>query len=251
MPNIKATISSHNKKILRAAGGGASQYGEGCNCQGARKTSCPLQGNCKKKSLVYRAEVKEVESSNTMYYLGLTGGMFKDRWRNHKSSFNLPSREHETSLSTHIWDLKRRGINFDIQWSIVEHAPMYTPESKTCHLCTAEKTHIARAPADKYLNSRSELMSKCRHRDKYLLTNVAGSYQHLPGAPAEQEQRGHIQQEQGQDQETVPEVTRVSTPPGQGSTSEPVRPGPSLRRMTSSPSQRPATRSMRLLKDPG
>ena len=46
-----------------------------------------------------------------------------------------------------------------------------TKDSKKYHLCIMERTLIARQDQDKALNKRREVMSKCRHKDKHLLTN--------------------------------------------------------------------------------
>ena len=47
--------------------------------------------------------------------------------------------------------------------------PPYNPATKRCNLCLAEKYHIMKAPRTITLNKRSELISKCRHKDKYKL----------------------------------------------------------------------------------
>ena len=41
-----------------------------------------------------------------------------------------------------------------------------------CNLCIAEKYYIICHPKEASLNKRTELISKCRHRDKFLLRNV-------------------------------------------------------------------------------
>ena len=46
------------------------------------------------------------------------------------------------TLSTHIWKLKKRKIEYDIKWRIVKQAPVYSKESGGCQLCLEEKTFI-------------------------------------------------------------------------------------------------------------
>ena len=59
-----------------------------------------------------------------------------------------------------------------IKWSIIKTAPAYNNISKRCTLCLQEKLHIIEFPDQKnLLNRRSELVSKCRHTNKYLLKN--------------------------------------------------------------------------------
>ena len=49
----------------------------------------------------------------------------------------------------------------------------YNRVSKTCDLCLNEKLEILNfKDRDKLLNKRSELISKCRHFNKYLLKNM-------------------------------------------------------------------------------
>ncbi|KAJ8040081.1 hypothetical protein HOLleu_14275 [Holothuria leucospilota] len=56
-----------------------------CNCRG--KDSCPLVGKCLTTALVYKATVSGcgVEPKT---YIGISGGPFKQRYYNHRKSFN-------------------------------------------------------------------------------------------------------------------------------------------------------------------
>ena len=59
-----------------------------------------------------------------------------------------------------------------LKWSIVKSAPSYSNISKKCFLCLHEKLEIVNfEDQDHLLNKRSELISKCRHANKYLLCN--------------------------------------------------------------------------------
>ena len=77
--------------------------------------------------------------------------------------------ENSTELSKFVWSLKRSGTDFDVQWSICEKAKACNGASKRCGLCLAEKYHIAMADRQTALNSTTELVSKCRHRNKFAL----------------------------------------------------------------------------------
>ena len=58
-------------------------------------------------------------------------------------------------------------------WSIAAKAKSYHPLAGKCGLCTKEKTLIAANMDDnKCLNIRNELMAKCRHRRRWLLSSV-------------------------------------------------------------------------------
>ena len=59
-----------------------------------------------------------------------------------------------------------------LKWSIVKSVPSYSNISKKCLLCLRDKLEIANfEDQDHLLNKLSELISKCRHVNKYLLRN--------------------------------------------------------------------------------
>ena len=97
---------------------------------------------------------------------------FKERYRNHTLSFKHQRYQHNTNLSSYVWSLKAENKPFNIQWSIAGKAPSYNPSMKCCKLCLLEKTLIMKSNDQVQLNKRSELMSKCRHRAKFLLSNT-------------------------------------------------------------------------------
>ena len=55
--------------------------------------------------------------------------------------------------------------------SIASLARPDSRDTKKCQLCNMEKTLIACQDQEKALNRRGELMTRCRHRDKHILTN--------------------------------------------------------------------------------
>ena len=134
MQSMNSFISGHNKKILSPS---PEVELEGCNCT---VLTCMLDGQCKTKNMVYRAMVNSSEGEKE--YIGQTKNAFKQRWKNHNSDHNLEHREISTSLSRYIWKLKRKTIDYDIDWSIVQLAVPYKRETKRCELCLTEKTLI-------------------------------------------------------------------------------------------------------------
>ena len=96
---------------------------------------------------------------------------FKERYGVHKSSFTHQRYKESTGLSSFIWKIKERNLPYRLTFSVVTLAPAYTKESKFCFLCLAEKTSILFSDHFSSLNKRSELMGKCRHRQKQLLLN--------------------------------------------------------------------------------
>ena len=168
MPNVKNKISTHNSKLLRVEDN-LQEDVPACNCRGQ---TCPLDGNClSAKSIVYKATVVD-QNQNTETYTGLTKNTFKERYYGHSASFRRRKKEHETTLSTYIWELKDVGTNYDISWSVIEKAREFNPTTRKCTLCLKEKYHILFQPDGASLNKRSELYSTCRHRLSKLLANA-------------------------------------------------------------------------------
>ena len=166
MPNVSSIISSHNKKVLN--GKTVDQSEKTCNCQ--KKNLCPLNGNCLDSQLIYQCNVRKNENENGMYYIGLTGNTFKDRWNGHNYTFRHEEKENSTELSKHIWEFQRQEIAPKLSWEVIDHARPYANGSKKCDLCLTEKYHIITSELP-LLNKRSELVSKCRHINKYILDN--------------------------------------------------------------------------------
>ena len=183
MPNMKSLISGHNKKVIIGQEV-ADKIERGCNCR-VGVDRCPLAGKCLTKSLVYKAEVASMDGSKE--YLGQASNTFKLRFNGHTDSFRNEGKQKDTTLSHHIWKLKRREVEYDVKWSIASLARPYSRETKSCQLCNMEKTLIARQDPTNGLNRRLELMTRCRHRDKHLLTNWVTEYHHQQEADLQEQ----------------------------------------------------------------
>ena len=168
MDNMERIIKQHNNKVLSTP---AARPKSGCNCR--KKDQCPLSNNCLTPSLIYRAHVKTDTDSTGKSYIGLTEGPFKQRYNNHTLSFRDRKRENSTELSKYVWKLKDEHTSYKIHWSILAKAAAYNNKTKRCNLCLTEKLHIIRADTSTLLNKRSELISKCRHENKFLLKNLS------------------------------------------------------------------------------
>lgn len=165
LPNMSSVISSHNKKILTTD---TTPNDISCNCR--RKESCPLKGKCRDKHVIYLCNVKSSESDPGVNYIGLTENTFKERWYQHKNTFKYEHKANSTELSKYVWSLQSINIAPILEWEIIDHARPYTNGRKTCNLCLTEKFHIITSNL-KLLNKRSELVSTCRHVNKFLLKN--------------------------------------------------------------------------------
>ena len=189
MPSMKQVITGHNKRILTNTG--REEVG-GCNCRGG-VGKCPLGGRCLTQTLVYRAVVSSLEGQKE--YLGQTACTFKTRFTNHKASFQHQKKETSTTLSMYVWDLKRRGVEYDIKWTEAALARPYKRETKTCQLCTTEKLMISNQDPAIGLNKRREVMSRCRHVEAHLLNNWT-SHHHPPLAVCGQAEEHHLGNQQ-------------------------------------------------------
>ena len=169
MPIMAQAISRHNKTVLKDTSVNTQQAG--CNCvDGPGK--CPVQGNCKAKAVVYSACIKETQSGKVETYAGLTSRAFKTRFNEHNRNMNNPADRTKSKLSAHTWDLKDKGIDYDIKWKLLDRAPTYNPTTKKCRLCLKEKFYIMYHSGGSTLNKRNEVFNTCRHRTQNLLTNV-------------------------------------------------------------------------------
>ena len=164
MKNISNIIKQHNATVLATS----TTPKRLCNCR--NKDTCPLDGCCLKQCFIYKAEV-HVDNNYKIYYDAVEGD-FKFRYNNHTNSFRNRYYEHATELSEHIWKLKDLEKTFVLKWSIAAYASPYRCGTRRCDLCITEKYIIARADQKRLLNKRTEFISKCRHRNKFLLRNV-------------------------------------------------------------------------------
>ena len=166
MPNMSSIIKNHNKKILN----NNTTPKNGCNCR--QKDQCPLDNNCLITSVIYKANVTTDKDNTGKNYIGLTEGTFKQRYTQHNLTFRNRKYANSTELAKHIWKLKDNKENYKINWSIISSASAYNNISKRCNLCITEKLHIIKADKARNLNKRTELISKCRHENKYFLANI-------------------------------------------------------------------------------
>ena len=111
------------------------------------------------------------EDTTGKNYIGVTEGTFKQRFTQHKLSFKNKKYSNSTELSKYIWQLKDNETDYRVQWTIITAAQPYNNISKRCDLCTSEKLYIINGHNNNPLNKRSELISKCRHKNKYYLMN--------------------------------------------------------------------------------
>ena len=87
MPNMKAIITGHNKKLLEKE---SSQQPKPCNCK--NKNFCPLKGSCRQQSVIYQADTSHGNTIES--YIGCSETEFKSRYYNHIQSFKNIKKRH-------------------------------------------------------------------------------------------------------------------------------------------------------------
>ena len=167
MPNIRASINAHNKSILEDKV--ELTPGE-CNCR--EPEECPMPGECTTPNLLYEATIKSnLPRYGFRLYKGISEPPWKDRYGNHKKSFNNQKYKNETCLSKEVWRVKSLGGTTSITWRPIKQYRGYNPTTGKCALCISEKLEILEHRGPNLLNKRAEIVATCRHRLKYMLTS--------------------------------------------------------------------------------
>ena len=169
MPNMAQAVSFHNAKLLRDDNGGTDY--PPCNCRGGPQ-SCPVGGSCQAKGVVYEATVTELASGSKETYTGVTARRFKDRLYEHRTDMSKTANRTNSSLALHIWNLKDRGLNYDVKWKIKARGTKFNPSTKKCRICLKEKHFILYKREGATLNNRREIFNTCTHRWTSLLSKL-------------------------------------------------------------------------------
>ena len=125
-----------------------------CNCR--KKHECPLDGKCRTENIVYKC-VASVDGYPNKVYLDTAEGDFKQRFYNHRTSFNNEGHSTDTILSKYVWEINEKfKIMPSLKWSIIKFLPAYSNISKKCQLCLQEKLEILNNPnPNELLNKKS------------------------------------------------------------------------------------------------
>ena len=111
-------------------------------------------------------------ANQTNTYFGSAKGDFKSRDNNHTLLLRSKGYKHRTELSKHVWSLKDSNTEFSLKWHIKTKVMPYKCGSRKCDLCLSEKVAIARFEGVGLLNRQTELLSKCQHRNKFIIANT-------------------------------------------------------------------------------
>ena len=140
-----------------------SKQDETCNCRD--QATCPVENNCLKNKATVQYEDKE------QHYIGMTEKQFQDKiFTCTNPPSNTARNENRQSCLISYGHLKTVTLEYKLTWSIIDRARPYQAGKRTCNLCLSEKFHIL--TGSHLINRKTELLSKCPHRRKYLACNV-------------------------------------------------------------------------------
>ena len=153
----------------------------GCNCTTG---PCPVDGHCLTQGVVYSGLIETRQRNYT--YWGSTGNSFKQRYYGHKQDLTHENRA-GTTLSSKFWQLRRDKPDEvpEIKWKIVNRCHQLKAGMPHCDVCLTEKTRLLlqhegpepKPPANTiFINKRTEIYAKCRHRRKFTLRQCANLY---------------------------------------------------------------------------
>ena len=135
-----------------------------------KKTPMPTNDKCLTNNVLYKASITPNEENPKIYY-GVCKTAFKRRYANHKKTFNNIKYQTDTELSNEYWNIISANKTSNVSWEIMGTHKSYSQSSKRCLLRLNEKLAIALYKDDNMLNKRYEIISKCRHRNKYMLAS--------------------------------------------------------------------------------
>ena len=127
------------------------------------------------ESVLYKC-IASTPTKPQQAYIGISENEWKKRYYNHSKSFQNKRYKNETSLSSYVWKIKKETRQMPtLTWSVVRTVPPYSNTTKKCALCLHEKLEIPMyLDPEELLNKRSEIMWRCLHETKYLLSNYDG-----------------------------------------------------------------------------
>ena len=98
-----------------------------------------VDGRCKSpKSSIYKTTVAMLKHT-----LVLLQNTFKERYYGHDQSLRLKEKEHKPQLSSYLWKLKEKGVEYNKKWSIIEEeGKAYNPITIKCGLSVMLKRKV-------------------------------------------------------------------------------------------------------------
>ena len=122
----------------------------------------------------YIKQILVLENFQTKIYYGISETKFKTRYSNHKKCFNHEKHKNDTPLSNRLWKVKASKEEPALVWKILGQYQPYNVNTKRCLLCLNEKLQTAIYRGNNLMNKQTEILSKCRHRNKHALASYDG-----------------------------------------------------------------------------
>ena len=117
---MAAILLRHNKTILASK---STNEHPPCNCR--RKAECPLNGDCRRKAIVYKASISTDSNDPPKSYYGCCETEFKSRFYNHRQTFKNKQKRYTTELSKAFWEAMYNGREPHVKWSISARSSTY------------------------------------------------------------------------------------------------------------------------------
>ena len=92
MNNVSQIIKLHNRNVSNKK----EKQTNPCNCR--NKIECPLNGNCKVQSVIYKCTVSATQTFKQRVYLGIAEGNWKQSLYNHRQFFKNKKRKNYITL---------------------------------------------------------------------------------------------------------------------------------------------------------
>ena len=165
MDNMANIIKKHSTKVINNV---SEEHEDGCNCR--KNDKCPLDNKCLMTNVIYKTCVKSEDHPNPKVCIGLQKAPLRKDSTSTSCLLRPKLRKKHRTFKVQL-ELKDRKKEFDIRWSIITRASPYNSSSKRCDLCLTEKLDIIKASKSMILNKGSELISKCRHENKFYIKN--------------------------------------------------------------------------------
>ena len=175
MENMEKLVKKHNSNLLR------KNDTDKRNLNSRTNNTCIWDGKRFSSNIVYSAEVFIGNKQNGDKYFGICKTEFKTKLGNHQNSFKNSQKEKDTELPKYISNLKDKGIfnyrsnkvrHSQTKWSIDKQTSGYNIVTNFCILCLSDKLVICNfRDKDHLTNKHMDLVSKCRHENKFIWSN--------------------------------------------------------------------------------
>ena len=128
MTNIKSIINMHNKEKI------TERKTEAVKCNCINKPDCLLFNQCLITNIIYKAKItSNLRNYYEKIYYRTSEGTFKQRYGNHKKSFNHVNHGTDTELLKEYWRLKELKAKPQIQYYILKRCQPTIFERETVY----------------------------------------------------------------------------------------------------------------------